>query len=552
MTQASAFYNRQLSRFKQDLRKLKKRSFIVSMGRLFLFLALVTALYFYHHSMGQILLVFFTWLPLFLILIAKYADLIRKIRKTKHLIQINETEMTVLNGNYADLPDGSAYINPEHDYSYDIDLFGKGSFFQYINRSIKESTQDFLAKTLTINSTEDIIEKQTAIKELAGKPEWRQDFMAESYMAENNLSPAKIDKILKSYQFFTSSRFLWATVVFSLISLIILIVYSLGYLQSKYLIYWLFFGLGIVGLYAKKINNLYRHIDLILPSLSSYQKLLKLIEDETLETSYLNEQKQNYKSGQKHLSAHLEDFIKLYNRKEMTNNMLVKFIGNSLFLSDLYFAYHLEKWLKKYHNDLKSWLEKVDFFETQINLGNFAFNHPQYVYSTLTTGKEQIAAQALGHPLIPKEKLITNDFVINRHDFIIITGANMAGKSTFLRTVALSIVMTNTGLPVCAKSYTYNPIKLLTSMRTSDSLQTESSYFFSELKRLQYIVNRIQKEDYFIVLDEILKGTNSKDKAEGSQKFVERLTRSKATGIIATHDLSLCILADKFFQCLPF
>ena len=170
MTQPLAFYNRQLTRFKQDLRKLKNRSFIVSMGRLFLFLALVTALYFYHHSMGQILLIFFIWLPLFLILIAKNADLIKNIRKTKYLIQINETEMSVLNDNYADLPDGSAYINPEHDYSYDIDLFGKGSFFQYINRSFKKSTQDFLAKTLTINSTEDIIEKQTAIKELAGKP----------------------------------------------------------------------------------------------------------------------------------------------------------------------------------------------------------------------------------------------------------------------------------------------------------------------------------------------------------------------------------------------
>ena len=116
----------------------------------------------------------------------------------------------------------------------------------------------------------------------------------------------------------------------------------------------------------------------------------------------------------------------------------------------------------------------------------------------------------------------------------------MAGKSTFLRTVSLHIVMSNVGLPVCAKSSQYSPVKLITSMRTTDSLTDDSSYFFSELTRLKYIVEAIKTDDYFIILDEILKGTNSTDKAIGSKKFVEKLVASKATGIIATHDLSLC------------
>lgn len=121
----------------------------------------------------------------------------------------------------------------------------------------------------------------------------------------------------------------------------------------------------------------------------------------------------------------------------------------------------------------------------------------------------------------------------------------MAGKSTFLRTVSLQIVMANAGLPLCADEVSYSPIKLITSMRTTDSLTDDESYFFSELKRLKFIVNEIQKDRYFIVLDEILKGTNSTDKAEGSRKFVERLVKSKATGIIATHDLSLCEVAKE-------
>jgi DNA mismatch repair ATPase MutS len=130
-------------------------------------------------------------------------------------------------------------------------------------------------------------------------------------------------------------------------------------------------------------------------------------------------------------------------------------------------------------------------------------------------------------------------------NFFVITGANMAGKSTFLRTVSMAIVMANVGLPVCADKFKYAPIKLITSMRSLDSLVDNESYFFSELKRLKFIVDKIENEDYFIVLDEILKGTNSTDKAIGSKKFVQKLVKSKSTGIIATHDLSLCEIENE-------
>ena len=152
----------------------------------------------------------------------------------------------------------------------------------------------------------------------------------------------------------------------------------------------------------------------------------------------------------------------------------------------------------------------------------------------------------MGHPLLDASKRIDNDFIIDNEHFFIITGANMAGKSTFLRSISLAIVMSNTGLPICAKKVIYNPTKLITSMRTSDSLSDDESYFYAELKRLKFIVNEIKTENYFIILDEILKGTNSKDKAIGSKKFVEKLNKSQSTGIIATHDVSLCDLATEY------
>jgi DNA mismatch repair ATPase MutS len=167
------------------------------------------------------------------------------------------------------------------------------------------------------------------------------------------------------------------------------------------------------------------------------------------------------------------------------------------------------------------------------------------VYPELVQGSHLLESKNLGHPLIDKNVRVANDFTIRKEDFYIVTGANMAGKSTFLRTVALNIVMANNGLPVCADSYKYQPIRLISSMRTSDSLTNDESYFFSELKRLKFIVDALKEKEYFIILDEILKGTNSKDKAEGSQKFVEKLVKTKSTGLIATHDLSLCALSDK-------
>ena len=185
------------------------------------------------------------------------------------------------------------------------------------------------------------------------------------------------------------------------------------------------------------------------------------------------------------------------------------------------------------------------FFDAQNSLANFHFNHPKFVFPEITSGKEAICGVGLGHPLLHVEKRVDNHFNINKEAFYIVTGANMAGKSTFLRTVSLSIVMANCGLPVCATSFKYTPIKLITSMRSTDSLTEDESYFYSELKRLKFIVDAIKESDYFIILDEILKGTNSKDKAIGSKKFVEKLSKSKSTGIIATHDVSLCELESE-------
>ena len=242
----------------------------------------------------------------------------------------------------------------------------------------------------------------------------------------------------------------------------------------------------------------------------------------------------------KKASVIFKEYSKLLDALDQRNNIIIAVLGNGFFLRDLYQVYKIEKWIATYKDKVEQWFKVIAFFDAQNSLANFAFNHPNYVFPEIKTNSNVIKATNLGHTLLKETQRIDNDFIIKNQQFFIITGANMAGKSTFLRTVSLSIVMANVGLPVCAEHFEYSPIKLITSMRTSDSLVEDESYFFSELKRLKFIVDEIENDDYFIILDEILKGTNSTDKAIGSKKFVQKLVASNSTGIIATHDLSLC------------
>ena len=310
----------------------------------------------------------------------------------------------------------------------------------------------------------------------------------------------------------------------------------------------LILGFGIYGVFTKKIIKLGAESSNAQSTFEQYNKLLLIIEQTEFNSALLNDKKQQIIREGKKTSAILKEFSKLLGNLDQNNNVFYLIFGNGYFLRGLATSYQIEQWIAKHGQSAKKWFEVIAFFDAYISLGTLAFNHPKYAFPVLTDHAIVLKSKEAGHPLLDPEKSVLNDFQIDNEQFFIITGANMAGKSTFLRTVSLQIVMANMGLPVCAKEALYSPIKLITSMRTTDSLTDDESYFFSELKRLKFIVDEIQTDRYFIVLDEILKGTNSTDKAKGSRKFVEKLVGSKSTGIIATHDLSLCEVANELPQ----
>ncbi len=542
------FYKSEKQYFEQELSSLKKKLATSSTLRLLVFLIISFGIYFFFGDARSMLLIALIGIPLFLYLISKHSDLQQKKDLVKKLIAINKTEITVLNGDYFSLEDGKEFADPTHFYSYDIDLFGRGSFFQYSNRTVTQEGKKELFNILTQNEVSDIKTKQEGIKELAQIPKWRQRFSAIASLVKVQHSAKNIIDWIHHYKIVFPQFLSFLPLVFSVISIIFTLLVSFQIIAGQILIVWFFIGLGISGIYLKKVNQLYSDSSKAKDTFKQYHKLLNEIENHRFSSKILIDKQKTIQTESQKASLIFAKFSKILDALDQRNNMLMAVLGNAFLLWDLQQAFKIEKWIKTYSNKVESWFEIIAFFDAQSSLANVTFNHPDFVFPKINKKLQLIKATNLGHPLLKRSQRINNDFTIEDQQFFIITGANMAGKSTFLRTVSLSIVMANIGLPVCAGSFQYNPVKLITSMRTSDSLADDESYFFSELKRLKFIVEEIKNKSYFIILDEILKGTNSTDKAIGSKKFVQKLVDSNSTGIIATHDLSLCEIEKDLSQ----
>ncbi len=548
MNACVTFYNEQLAINKATLAKIKQQLFVSSMLRLFLFVITAVVVYVVFTNIKLVLGAALVAVALFLFLVSRHTDLQYKRDQLKALIELNKTELLVLERKFHQLPAGEEFKDGTHYFSQDIDLFGVGSFFQYCNRTALPQGREFLASVFMSNTTTAIPEKQEAVKELAAMPVWRQQFTAVASLVKTETTYSTILKWLGGYVAFMSRIKSWMVNLFSFLSLGVLIAGFIEIIPLAIVGVWICLGLLITAKFTKKITQLAVHTSKIQNTFQQYQQLVLQVEATHFKAPLLQEQQKKLISTDVKVSAVLKEFSGILSALDQRNNILMAFLGNALVLWDIRQVMKLEKWIYRHKDEVAQWFSTIAFFDAYNSLGNFSFNHPNYAFPKITQNECVLKATQVAHPLLDPRKSVANDITIDKAQFFIITGANMAGKSTFLRTVSLQLVMANVGLPVCATEASYTPIKLITSMRTTDSLTDDESYFYSELKRLKYIVDRIGEESYFIVLDEILKGTNSTDKAIGSRKFVEKLVGSYSTGIIATHDLSLCEVAEELPQ----
>ncbi|MFV0592956.1 MAG: MutS-related protein [Draconibacterium sp.] len=548
MSDARTFYHQQNVLFEKDLKRLTKKIRRMAWYRLVLFISLFLPFSFLGLSWlagGLTLLL----LVLFFYLIKINIRFDRQRKKCAVLKQLTEDELLALDHSFLHFKNGAEFLDTNHFFSYDLDLFGDGSLYQFLNRTSSIGGAKKLAAWFLVPSkNKDEIEgRQAAVRELSQKRKWRLQFLAEGKLFEETGAESREIIAWSETEFDLRNPKLtqWIIRIIPVVTLLAAIPAVWGisntYLVFSVLVQWL-----TMFFYRKRIAYFFRFFGRKSQLLSKYMKLLEQIEQESFQSDYLKRLQKDCKNPSagktfRQLKKRVAEF-------EYRQNLLVGFALNSLLLWDIRCVFRLWRWHQENHRSLVKWIDTIAEMDALISMANFADNHPGFEYPAINHEGFVFEALELGHPLIRQEKRICNDFELSGWSKVmIVTGANMAGKSTFLRTVGVNLLLAQAGAPVCAKRMTVTPIDLYTNMRTTDSLLKDESYFFAELKRIKGVLDRLQAGDrIFVILDEMLKGTNSVDKLNGSKELIRKLVQYQSVSLIATHDLKLSEMQNDF------
>ncbi|AQS11393.1 DNA mismatch repair protein MutS [Clostridium saccharobutylicum] len=493
--------------------------------------------------------VFIFQLLIFIYLIIKHDKEIKKRKYSIALKDINEKAIKKLDGQWKSFDDdGSEFKNEEHSYSNDLDIFGKGSLFQWINSSKTFMGRQNLKGRLTnpLKTSLDITKIQQSLQELATELEWRQMFEAEGMISSNEcINPEELYKWSKDRnELYTKT---WLILLVRLLPCITLILIILAYFTSlvnfKLLCFMSFAQLAILFIGLKKrsatFNAIYRYKN----SINIYYKLLNLIIEKDFKSDYLKELKNNLVISKKDDAVKaIEKLANIYDKICERNNAIFMIV-NVLLLWDYQCIILFEKWRIKSGKNLKKWFDVIGEFEALNSISNIIYDNPKWVMPSISDNNYIIKAETLGHPLLG-EKMVCNNIAIDKtKNILLITGSNMSGKSTFLRTIGINLILSYIGAPVCAKKFECSLMQVFTCMRTSDNLENNISSFYAEILRIKMIVEEIQEnKKVFFLLDELFKGTNSIDRHDGAIALIRQLGDEGASGLISTHDLELCDL----------
>ncbi|HFC01287.1 MAG TPA: hypothetical protein ENJ53_10825 [Phaeodactylibacter sp.] len=461
------------------------------------------------------------------------------------LSKINLQELDTLNGNYSAFDSGDEFINPDHPYTVDLDIFGKHSFYQFSNRTSTAIGQIRLAEYLKQGVVlSEILARQKAIAELKNKIDWRQNLQAYGMVAKDNIHHvAALKKWLNDPTIVYHKKWLVLSLMIGPPLFLAFFIFVAVSFPWQYLGFTLILPLLVIRKTIMAVNETHRQTFQAEKLLAYYANLIKHAEEENFKSEKLKNLHAAFISNNLQASKQLRKLSYLIGQLNTRQNIFAIFL-NLFTLWDLQWVYQLEKWKMTARETLPKWFEALAELEALSSLSTVFYNNPNWIFPNIHN-EDLLDAKVLGHPLIPLNTRITNDISIPTKGHIkLLTGSNMAGKSTLLRTVGLNIVLAMIGSPVCAEHFSLPQLKVYTSMRTQDALHENTSSFYAELKRLKFIIDAVENGDnIFFLLDEILKGTNSKDRHSGSKALIEQLIHHKGSGIVATHDLELGSMA---------
>ncbi|MEI6086027.1 MAG: hypothetical protein WCR66_00465 [Bacteroidota bacterium] len=534
-------YSKKIAETEQELKKLKNKLVLGSSFRLFFFLLIVFSLYHLFQSFQIGWLLFFVIALIgFLGMISWYVNI---KNKEKYQLQLNyffQNELDQIKGNANSFDDGFKFDDGAGFWS-DLDLFGKGSVYHCINRTVTEYGQVALAnqfKNSLLNKSS-ILEQQEAIKIYASQMDVIESVIATSLVNKTDyVSFDPVFKWLNTENILQKSK--WAKFIRFVLPLFnsILIIVALTKGNNSLLGIVFILGWIQISMYAKYLQSDFNLLGKKESILNQYAQILLQFKKINPANSTIL---QSYQITAQQASAAIRELSKISNRIDQRLNLFLITFVNPIFLYDIQNMFALEAWKLKHHDHLIHWIHLVGEIEKLNSFAIYNFNNQENVYPIPLDTKMEIQAMNLSHPLISKEKRIANNISIGAlNKVLLITGSNMSGKTTFLRTIGVNLVLAQTGLSVPASHFSFSPMQIYSSIRISDSLQESTSYFMAELKKLSAIKTGVKNNPASLVLiDEILRGTNSEDKYFGSAQFVKEMLALNCITLFATHDLKL-------------
>jgi hypothetical protein len=543
-------YQNKVTHYSELFNKINKRYNSISILRL-LTIFICLFLLFYYIKTNENRFVIFAFLSFigFIFLMRIHSRLSFQKQLTTALLNINENEISYLKREKLPFEDGIEFNDFHHPYAYDLDIFGKHSLFQNLNRTATFVGKKTFANQLLIQlSNKVILENQEAINELKTKIDWRQEFHAlaiisndsknsyDSIILWNSFKNKALPKVLVVLSIALPTLFFGFLTAYFITSKTILL---------SYLTYIFIANMIVLGRSLKRIQSEITKADNIDKIIKQYSLLVQKIETENFKSKKLIDLQQKLIFKNAAASKHLKDLSELFSRMDTISNFVTAILFNGTFLFNLHVLKALLKWKENYSEELEKWIDIIGEFEALNSLANLAYNNHDFVFPEINS-EYKIGFSDLSHPLLNPETRVGNDTHFYPESFMILTGSNMSGKSTFLRSLGINMVLGGIGSVVCASKANIHPLPVLVSMRLSDSLADSESYFFAEIKRLKQIMDALEDQPAFVLLDEILRGTNSDDKRNGTIEVVKKIIAKNAIGAIATHDIEVCLTTNDY------
>jgi len=538
--------------YSQELTKTKTQYNTISLLRLASILLFLLLGYYYLQESKMLLLgLSISFLIAFFLLMRWHSKLQFQIKMGEALRSINTNEREYLENNKLPFENGEEFIDFQHPYAYDLDVFGNHSLFQNMNRTATYIGKKTLAQQcVRLLPNEEIIRNQEAVKELADKLDWRQEFLALAKISQDTKSA--YESLLK-WSKSNSTPLSKGTVWISILSPVLFLGAAVAYWITSNVVYlnvlsFIFiFNLGFLGRFMKRIQLEIAHSSNIDTIISHYGLLLQKIEKEDFKAEKLIRLQKQLMYQNEKASVHLKQLASLFSSMDTIQNLITGVAFNGTFLFNLHIFKALIVWKNQHAAVLENWLVVMGEFEMLNSLANVSYNNPDFVFPELNTNYE-ISFSNLSHPLLSKKNRVGNDIDFQPQSFMILTGSNMSGKSTFLRSVGINLCLAYAGAPVNAGKFGAPLYDLFTCIKVNDSVVDGISYFYAEVKKLKTLLdkfdraseqNNINELKKFFLIDEIFKGTNNKERLTGSKAFVKELARKGATGFVTTHDLEL-------------